>query len=172
MSAILAHAHEACGERLVRAHDSDSTGWMLFRVRGDSQAEYVAVRRETGEVRFLGLLGVEARGASDRPLVVGSIPTRPTTAESCALKLGTLVLDGVVELPMRARAVVSFNYLKTPFTVGYLIKRYRYEGKGFYEKRLGCILQIHTKLRNRCAQDFSQSPPSTSTDVQPRTSDE
>lgn len=46
----LAHAHEACGERLVRAHDSDSTGWMLFRVRGDSQAEYVAVRRETGEV--------------------------------------------------------------------------------------------------------------------------
>ena len=63
----LAHAHEACGERLVRAHDSDSTGWMLFRVRGDSQAEYVAVRRETGEVRFLGLLGVEARGASTLP---------------------------------------------------------------------------------------------------------
>ena len=63
----LAHAHEACGERLVRAHDSDSTGWMLFRVRGDSQAEYVAVRRETGEVRFLGLLGVEARGARTLP---------------------------------------------------------------------------------------------------------
>ena len=40
---------------------------MLFRVRGDSQAEYVAVRRETGEVRFLGLLGVEARGASTLP---------------------------------------------------------------------------------------------------------
>ena len=149
---------------------------MLFRVRGDSQAEYAAVRRETGEVRFLGLLGVDARGASTLPAhskaAAPTVALLPSAAESCALKLGTLVLDGVVELPMRARAVVSFNDLKTPFTVGYLIKRYRYEGKGFYEKRLGCILQIHTKLRNRCAQDFSQNPPSTSTDVQPRASDE
>jgi hypothetical protein len=36
-------------------------GWMLFRVRADPHAsgplEYVAVRRETGEVRFLGALG-------------------------------------------------------------------------------------------------------------------
>ena len=43
------------------AYDFDPTGWMLFRVRGDSYtlgpAEYVAVRRETGEVRFLGPLG-------------------------------------------------------------------------------------------------------------------
>ena len=54
----LAHAHEACGERLVRAHDSDSTGWMLlFRVRGDSQAEYVAVRRGDRRGVILGTLG-------------------------------------------------------------------------------------------------------------------
>jgi hypothetical protein len=62
--------------------------------------------------------------------------TRPTTAESRALKLGTLVLDGVVELPMRARAVVSFNYVKAPFTVGYLIKRYRYEARGLMKSVL------------------------------------
>lgn len=41
-------------------YDFDPTGWMLFRVRGDAQkvgpSEYVAVRRETGEVRFLGPL--------------------------------------------------------------------------------------------------------------------
>jgi hypothetical protein len=39
----------------------DPNGWMLFRMRSDPQklgpSEYVAVRRETGEVRFLGLLG-------------------------------------------------------------------------------------------------------------------
>ena len=33
---------------------------------------------------------------------------------------------------MRARAVVSCNYVKTTFTVAYLSKRYRYEGKGFF----------------------------------------
>jgi hypothetical protein len=36
-------------------------GWMLFRVWADSSAiglsEYVAVRRETGQVFFLGPLG-------------------------------------------------------------------------------------------------------------------
>jgi hypothetical protein len=36
-------------------------GWMLFRVRDEPRmlggSEYVAVRRETGEVRFLGRLG-------------------------------------------------------------------------------------------------------------------
>src|SRR5688572_4134891 len=39
----------------------DPDGWMLFRVRADSHtrgpAEYVAVRRDTGEVHFLGPLG-------------------------------------------------------------------------------------------------------------------
>lgn len=79
----LAHAHEACGERLVRAHDSDSTGWMLFRVRGDSQAEYVAVRRETGEVRFLGLLGVEARGASTLPAHSKAANAKSRIAAQC-----------------------------------------------------------------------------------------
>jgi hypothetical protein len=37
---------------------------------------------------------------------------------------------------MRARAVVSFNYGKTPFTVGYLIKRYGYEARGFMKSVL------------------------------------
>lgn len=37
---------------------------------------------------------------------------------------------------MRARAVVSFNYVKAPFTVGYLIKRYRYEARGFMKSVL------------------------------------
>ena len=113
---------------------------MLLRVRGDSQAEYAAVRRETGEVRFLGLLGVDARGASTLPAhskaATPTVALLPSAAESCALKLGTLVLDGVVELPMRARAVVSFNYGKTPFTVGYLIKRYGYEARGFMKSVL------------------------------------
>jgi hypothetical protein len=39
----------------------DPNGWMLFRVRADPHAigpsEYVAVRRETGQVFFLGPLG-------------------------------------------------------------------------------------------------------------------
>jgi hypothetical protein len=42
-------------------YDFDPTGWMLFRVRGHPHlvgpSEYVAVLRETGEVRFLGPLG-------------------------------------------------------------------------------------------------------------------
>ena len=39
--------------------------------------------------------------------------------------------------------------------------------EGFYEKRLRFILQVHTKLRNQCAQDFPESPPSTGRDAQP-----
>ena len=44
----------------VPAYDFNPDGWMLFRVRKDyilGASEYVAVRRETGEVRFLGRLG-------------------------------------------------------------------------------------------------------------------
>jgi hypothetical protein len=64
--ALLAKFRAALDVELVErlpggVYDFDPTGWMLFRVRGDPDrvgpSEYVAVRRETGEVRFLGLLG-------------------------------------------------------------------------------------------------------------------
>jgi len=42
-------------------YDFNPNGWMLFRVNDAvhilGPSEYVAVRRETGEVRFLGRLG-------------------------------------------------------------------------------------------------------------------
>jgi hypothetical protein len=88
LSAILAHAHEACGECLIRAHDSDSTVWMLFRVRGYFQAEYAAVRRETGEVRFLGLLGIErAALAHTRRLLTPTVALLPGAEDGCSILL-------------------------------------------------------------------------------------
>jgi hypothetical protein len=66
IDALLAKFRAALDLELVEgipagAYDFDPTGWMLFRVRGDPHmvgpSEYVAVRRETGEVRFLGPLG-------------------------------------------------------------------------------------------------------------------
>jgi hypothetical protein len=64
--ALLAKLRDALDLELVEGLPSpvygfDPNGWMLFRVKGDLGAlgpsEYVAVRRETGEVRFLGPLG-------------------------------------------------------------------------------------------------------------------
>lgn len=64
--ALLAKLRDALDLELVEGlpggvYDFHPTGWMLFRVRGDphmiGRSEYVAVRRETGEVRFLGPLG-------------------------------------------------------------------------------------------------------------------
>jgi hypothetical protein len=66
IDALLAKLREALDLELVEGlpggvYEFNPTGWMLFRVRGDSgmvgPSEYVAVRRETGEVRFLGPLG-------------------------------------------------------------------------------------------------------------------
>lgn len=66
IDALLARFRAALDLELVEGlpgpvYDFDPTGWMLFRVRGDPHmlgpSEYVAVRRETGEVRFLGPLG-------------------------------------------------------------------------------------------------------------------
>jgi hypothetical protein len=66
IDALLAKFRAALDLELVEgipagAYDFDPTGWMLFRVRGDHHmlgpSEYVAVRRETGEVRFFGPLG-------------------------------------------------------------------------------------------------------------------
>ena len=53
-------------------YDFDPTGWMLFRVRGGSDmvgpCEYVAVRRETGEVRLLQYANVADVGKAIHPL--------------------------------------------------------------------------------------------------------
>ena len=66
IDALLAKLRDALDLELVEglpggAYDFDPTGWMLFRVRGGRNAvgpsEYVAVCRETGQVRFLGPLG-------------------------------------------------------------------------------------------------------------------
>lgn len=66
IDALLAKLRDALDLELVEGlpggvYDFDPTGWMLFRVRGNPHtvgpSEYVAVRRETGEVRFLGPLG-------------------------------------------------------------------------------------------------------------------
>jgi hypothetical protein len=63
--ALLAKLRDALDLELVEGlpspvYDFNPNGWMLFRVRGNPQmlggSEYVAVRRETGEVRFLGIL--------------------------------------------------------------------------------------------------------------------
>jgi hypothetical protein len=63
IDAMLAKLRDALDLELVEGlpapvYDFNTNGWMLFRVRGDSRtvgrSEYVAVRRETGEVRFLG----------------------------------------------------------------------------------------------------------------------
>jgi hypothetical protein len=64
--ALLAKLRHALDLELVEGlpspvYDFNPNGWMLFRVKGDEHtlgaSEYVAVRRETGEVRFLGQLG-------------------------------------------------------------------------------------------------------------------
>ena len=64
--ALLAKFRDALDLELVEGlpepvYDFNPNGWMLFRVRGNEGipggSEYVAVRRETGEVRFLGRLG-------------------------------------------------------------------------------------------------------------------
>jgi hypothetical protein len=64
--ALLAKLRDALKLELVEGlpspvYDFNPSGWMLFRVKGDEHAlgasEYVAVWRETGEVRFLGPLG-------------------------------------------------------------------------------------------------------------------
>jgi hypothetical protein len=66
IDALLAKLRHALDLELVEGlpggvYDFDPTGWMLFRMRGDpgmlGPTEYVAVHRETGEVRFLGPLG-------------------------------------------------------------------------------------------------------------------
>jgi hypothetical protein len=66
IDALLAKLRDALDLELVEGlpggvYDFNATGWMLFRVRGDPHlvgpSEYVAVRRETGDVRFLGPLG-------------------------------------------------------------------------------------------------------------------
>jgi hypothetical protein len=64
--ALLAKLRAALNLELVEGlpqpcYGFNPDGWMLFRVRADSRtlgpSEYVAVRRETGEVHFLGPLG-------------------------------------------------------------------------------------------------------------------
>jgi hypothetical protein len=62
--ALLAKLRDALRLELVEGtppvYGFNADGWMLFRVRDDhtlGPSEYVAVRRETGEVRFLGRLG-------------------------------------------------------------------------------------------------------------------
>ena len=64
--ALLARFRDALHLKLVEGmpepvYGFNPDGWMLFRVKSDPQilgpSEYVAVRRETGEVRFLGALG-------------------------------------------------------------------------------------------------------------------
>ena len=64
--AFLAKLRKALQLELVEGLPSpvygfDPNGWILYRVDGLSRvlgaAEYVAVKRETGEVRFLGSLG-------------------------------------------------------------------------------------------------------------------
>jgi hypothetical protein len=62
---LLAKLRDALDLELVEGlpslvDDFNPAGWMLFRVRNSGEtgaSEYVAVRRETGEVRFLGRLG-------------------------------------------------------------------------------------------------------------------
>jgi hypothetical protein len=62
---LLAKLRDALNLELVEGlpspiYDFNPAGWMLFRVRNDGEIrrpEYVAVRRETGDVRFLGPLG-------------------------------------------------------------------------------------------------------------------
>ena len=63
--ALLAKLRDALDLELVEglpvpAYNFNPNGWMLFRVRNPNAlgaSEYVAVRRETGEVNFLGRLG-------------------------------------------------------------------------------------------------------------------
>ena len=64
--ALLARLRDALQLELVEglpspAYGFNPDGWMLFRVNDGARrlggTEYVAVRRETGEVRFLGPLG-------------------------------------------------------------------------------------------------------------------
>ena len=66
IDALLAKLRDALELELVEGlpapvYNFNLEGWMLFRVKADRhnsrQSEYVAVRRETGEVRFLGYLG-------------------------------------------------------------------------------------------------------------------
>ena len=66
VDALLAKLRDALDLELVEglplpAYDFNPNGWMLFRVREEpgrlGGSEYVAVCRETGEVRFLGQLG-------------------------------------------------------------------------------------------------------------------
>jgi hypothetical protein len=66
IDALLAKLRDALDLELVEGlpvpvYDFNPNGWMLFRVRDKpgmlGGSEYVAVRRETGEVRFLGRLG-------------------------------------------------------------------------------------------------------------------
>jgi hypothetical protein len=63
---LLAKLRDALDLELVEGlpspvYDFNPNGRMLFRVHGEpgmvGGSEYVAVRRETGEVRFLGRLG-------------------------------------------------------------------------------------------------------------------
>jgi hypothetical protein len=62
---LLAKLRDALDLELVEGlpqpcYNFNPDGWMLFRVRGNPHvgaSEYVAVRREAGEVRFLGQLG-------------------------------------------------------------------------------------------------------------------
>ena len=64
--ALLAKLRDALNLELVEGLPEhvagfNPNGWMLFRMKGDpadiGPSEYVAVRRETGEVFFLGPLG-------------------------------------------------------------------------------------------------------------------
>jgi hypothetical protein len=66
IDALLARLRDALELELVEGlpepvYNFNPNGWMLFRVRHEQEmlggSEYVAVRRETGEVRFLGRLG-------------------------------------------------------------------------------------------------------------------
>ena len=66
IDALLAKLRDALDLELVEGlpepvYDFNPDGWMLFRVKGDQHilgpSEYIAVRRKTGEVRFLGALG-------------------------------------------------------------------------------------------------------------------